>query len=604
MAYRTSPVRSLLLASLVLILLMTMLVPPCAARGLSAKVLGQVVLTVQKQYVDQVTLDHLIKGAVSGMSKYLQEHGVASPVIKPIDSGQRDNQKLYSLIDLYGSLVERYKPDATQLLYAGIRGAVASLNDPYSEFMTPQQYNDLQSMLDDPKFGGVGIYIELDAKNDNWLTVVEAMDGTPAAQKGLRSGDVITHINGKSTKGTRIEDAQNALRGQVGTSVVVTIRRKGASAPFNVTLVRAIIAPKTVSYRIIQNDIGYIKLSMFGKNTGREVKEAMQDFSRRGVDGYLLDLRNNGGGYVEAAIDLLSCFLKPGSPVVSLVTRDQRRQGYSSRSNPFPRLPLVVLVNEYSASASEITAGAIQDLKVGTLLGTKTFGKGCVQDVFQLEDNSAVKLTIAYYATPAGRYIHKKGIVPDVRVEMDPHEVGRDDDKQMAAAIARLKKDIARQPGGIARQGTPPAGPVINGPTQPVITTPSGPPIYSPPGPPIVDSPPLTDPTINAPLLPTPEPVDTPPGSTTAPGAQPGSASPPDAENAPATQGAPLRVDDQKQEYEYVRSQRCPVDGGGYHIIRQVVFSREGRYYDRVDVSCQTCNVKRSFYFEIGLPLR
>jgi carboxyl-terminal processing protease len=398
---------------------------------------------VRNEYMEEVPPSKLEQGAYKGMREYLKKQSLNAAVVP--ETASKPNDKDFSeLRHVFLAVMQKYPHvNNKQLSYAAIRGMLASLGDPYTVFLDPDEYKGLMGQLNGGNFGGLGIYIEADDKNNKALTVVEPMEGTPAMEAGIKARDVILEIDGKTTKGMALEDATKLLRGPVGSTVTLTLLR-GAET-LKIPVVRAVIRVKTLSYKIMPDKIGYIKLRVFGDNADEEMEEAFRAFDKAGVKGYILDLRNNGGGYITAALDVASKFLPTGSRVVSVAERGAPEIVYNSRPNMRPVLPMVVLINQYSASASEITAGALKDLHEGTLVGVKSFGKGSVQKIFPLPDGSALKVTTAHYHTPDGTDIHKKGINPDVNVPMKADEQMGDDknDPQLKAAITLVENKMA-----------------------------------------------------------------------------------------------------------------------------------------------------------------
>ena len=417
---------------------------PPAASSVSASsdgiaILSRIAVLVRNEFREDVTQPKLMAGAIQGMREYLKKRGCSTTRVLP--EGRADDAT--EVRRAYQAVVKAYpRIDQRQLSYAAIRGMLDVLDDPYSVFLDPEEYKGLMGQLNGGNFGGLGIYVEADDKNAKALTIVEPMEGTPAMQAGLRARDVITEIDGKSTTGMALEDATRLLRGPIGSTVSLTIKRPGVEQPFKVAVTRAQIHVKTLSYKVLDHGIGYVKLRVFGDNANEELEEAFRAFDKAGVKGYILDLRNNGGGYITSALDVSSHFLPTGSRVVSVAERGVPEIVYNSRPNLRPVLPLVILVNKYSASASEITAGAIKDLKAGTLMGEKTFGKGSVQKIFPLADGSAVKITTAHYHTPIGQDIHKKGIAPDVTIPQNPKETSVEADSTLQAAVKSLEQKM------------------------------------------------------------------------------------------------------------------------------------------------------------------
>lgn len=337
-----------------------------------------------------------------------------------------------------------------------IKEMVASLNDPYTRYLDPAAFKTLNEDLSGT-FEGIGATIGL---RDNNLAIIWPIPGTPAHKAGLLPGDLILKIDGKSTKDMLPDYAASIIRGKKGTQVRLTVKR-GSEEPFDVTIVRDTITVKYVSSGLLEDGIGYIYLSAFmgGQDTMRDLDKSMEDLLARGMEGLILDLRYNTGGALDLAIDVASRFLEPGLPVVHVIDRHKRSISYTSRENaPHYRLPIVLLVNETSASASEIVCGALKDMGVATVVGTKTFGKGLVQQIFGLSDGSGLSVTIAEYLTAGGKSINGKGIEPDVTVKL-PEETPEEQlargealasgktsmirDAQLTAAIKILKEKIA-----------------------------------------------------------------------------------------------------------------------------------------------------------------
>jgi carboxyl-terminal processing protease len=333
----------------------------------------------------------------------------------------------------------RYVSDVAgeDLLAGAVKGAVAALGDPYSEYMDAKVYKEFV-IGTKGTFGGVGIVLGM---RDKQLTIIAPIEGTPADVAGLASGDRILKINGQETKEMALDEAVGMIRGREGTDVTLTVGRGADVTDYTIT--RAIIQIKSVSGKMLEGGIGYIRLSIFNETTSSDLAAKLQELEAQGLSAVILDLRNNPGGLLDEGIKVASTFV-PQGPVVSVVVKDGTRDtAYSHLA--VPRWPLVVLVNGGSASASEIVAGAIQDTGAGTLVGVKTFGKGSVQTVIKMNDGSAVKLTIAKYLTPKDRAINGTGLEPDVTVEApapketDSKDTGRDPQLEKALEIIKQK---------------------------------------------------------------------------------------------------------------------------------------------------------------------
>ncbi len=317
------------------------------------------------------------------------------------------------------------------LMTGSLKGMVNSLGDPYSVYLDPKMYNEL--MLETKgSFGGVGIVLGV---KDKQLTVVAPIEGTPAEAAGILSGDLIVKIDGLDTKDMALDEAVGKIRGKEGSKVTLTIQRASQEAQeYNLT--RATIVLKSVSGKMLEKGIGYIRLSTFSETTGNDFTQKMNELTEQGMTSLILDLRNNPGGLIGESVKVAR-LLVPQGPIVSVIGKDGERETSQSYLEKTP-LPLVVLINGGSASASEIVAGAIQDSGAGKLIGVKTFGKGSVQRIIPLDKDSAVKITIAEYHTPKDRSIHGKGIEPDIVVEM-PKEKDAKNDPQLDKAIEVLK---------------------------------------------------------------------------------------------------------------------------------------------------------------------
>ena len=310
-----------------------------------------------------------------------------------------------------------------KLLYGAMKGMVNSLDDPYSEFMTPQDYKQFQESMAG-KFSGVGIYITI---KDGVLTVIAPLSGTPAEKAGIRAGDQILKIDGVSTKGITLSQASVKIRGKPGTTVNLYVRHTDGTEE-NIPIVRATITVDPVTSKLVDNGkIGYIQIRWFAGDAAAQLDKALSGFDLNHLDGLILDLRNDPGGYLTAAISVSSRFVDSGV-IVTTKDRVSGDQTYWSSGNTIPDLPLAVLINGGTASAAEITAGAIRDHDMGILIGQKTFGKGVIQRLFTFPDGSALKLTTGEYHTPNGNAVQGIGITPDIAVKSggDPLKVATD----------------------------------------------------------------------------------------------------------------------------------------------------------------------------------
>ena len=334
--------------------------------------------------------------------------------------------------------------------YEAIRGMLASLNDPYTRFLDPKQFKEMR-IDTSGELMGVGIQLSLD-KATKELVVVSPIEGTPASRAGVQSKDVIVSIDGKSTEGMNTEDAVKLIRGPEGSAVILGLRR--GDELIDVPLTRARIEINAVSYKLNttrdQHKVGYIRLKQFNANAAKEMREAAKALEAQDVDGYILDLRGNPGGLLEASIDIARQWLNEGI-IVSTRTREGIRDVRRATGSAITDKPLVVLIDQGSASASEILSGSLQDNGRAQLVGQKTFGKGLVQAVRGLSDGSGLTVTIAKYLTPKGTDIHKNGIEPDIKSEMNEKQLksftieklGTDQDPQYIDAKKQLIKRIS-----------------------------------------------------------------------------------------------------------------------------------------------------------------
>jgi carboxyl-terminal processing protease len=338
--------------------------------------------------------------------------------------------------------VEDVKPK--DLVQGAIRGMLATL-DPHSAYMTPDMYKEIQ-VETKGEFGGVGIQIGI---KENRLAVIAPIEGTPAQKAGIRAGDFIIKVNDETTKDLTLMEAVQKMRGAKGTKVVLTIQRDGTTDPLVFTLVRDIIRIESVRSKVIDNNVAYIRLTQFQESTARDLGRALKQFRDQKLPSVVLDLRNNPGGLLTSAVEVSEQFVGPGKLIVYIKSRDGRKDEYISRAKETPEeYPMIVLVNEGSASASEIVAGALQDWGRAVVIGTTTFGKGSVQTILPLADGSGLRLTTAKYYTPKGRSIQSTGITPDIVVKA----------QVVAAKGEKEKEDPARAQ---KPKEAPPAAPRI-----------------------------------------------------------------------------------------------------------------------------------------------
>lgn len=341
-----------------------------------------------------------------------------------------------------------------QQAYDALRDALKKLNDPYTRFMDPKQYEALSNQTSG-ELSGVGIRLEVNEKTKQ-LTVVEPLENSPAFKAGIKSGDRILAINGKATKGMTVEDASNLIRGEVGTKVTLRIGRDATSLDLPIT--RARIELQAVRYSVKQegkNRIGYIRLNEFSSHASDQMRHAIQDLTAQKVDGFVLDLRENPGGLLQASIDISRMWMDRGA-IVRTVNRQGGSEEFTASNTALTKLPMAVLVNSRSASSSEILTGALKDNGRATVVGTQTFGKALVQSVHSLSDGSGLAVTIAHYYTPKGIDISHKGVTPDVKIDLseaqqkflasNPKLIGTKQDPQYARAISVIERTTLAKP--------------------------------------------------------------------------------------------------------------------------------------------------------------
>lgn len=333
-------------------------------------------------------------------------------------SAQSGYEELKIFTEVITIINKNYVDDVKtkDMVLSAIKGMVSSL-DPHSAYLTAQQLKELQ-VETKGEFGGIGIQIGV---KEGVLTVIAPIDDTPAFRAGIKSADKILKINGESTKKMEIHEAVSKMRGQKGTSVTLTIFREGWKESKDFTIVRDIIKIKSVKPKLLSDGIGYIKLTQFQESTANDLLIALNKLKKDGMTSLILDLRNDPGGLLNVAVDTVELFLPPKKLVVYIKNRGgEKVEYYTEKENPyFEEIPMVVLVNQGSASASEIVAGALKDWSRAIIIGVQTFGKGSVQSVVTLSDGSGLRLTTAKYYTPKGTSIHNVGITPDIIVKQE-----------------------------------------------------------------------------------------------------------------------------------------------------------------------------------------
>lgn len=418
-----------------------------ATPALSAVDTRQIATSYDKltqDYYEKTSPQAIVDGARTSMLNAMKKAGVKNaklPVVHASASAAHDVALVRDQVEAAAKISGK-KLSPKLLSYAAISGMLGSVHDKYTVFLTPKEFAALNQDLDGTNFGGTGIVIMQDETTKE-ITVSSVIPNGPADKAGVQQDDEISTIDGASTKGDTLAKASDRLRGKIGTKVVLGIVRNGAPiAP--ITIVRQQIHQVSVFDRMLPGNIGYVALSVFGRTTGAELTTALKRLRKEGARAIVMDLRNNGGGYLDAAVDVSSKFI-PAGPIVSIESRGSGITTYDAEDTAIAPMPLAVLVNKYTASASEITSGAIQDDGAGVIIGAKTYGKGVVQNIYRLEDGSAIKITTARYLTPLNHDINHRGITPDIAIaeNKSPRFGEPAHDAQLRRAISYLDDRLA-----------------------------------------------------------------------------------------------------------------------------------------------------------------
>ena len=360
-----------------------------------------------------------------------------------IEKSFSENSDIYKKIDLFGEVLEKINKeyvdevDQSKSMDAAINGLLQSL-DPYSAYMTPESFDGMQTQTSG-KFGGLGIEVGMEA---GVVKVISPIDDTPAAKAGLKAGDYIVKVNNTQIQGKSLMEAVELMRGPVGSSIEITVRRRGLKKALIFNIIREIIQVQSVKSELIDNNIGYIRLTSFNENSSKQIKEKVNKLNKnKDLKGYILDLRNNPGGLLSQAIKISDFFLENGE-IVSTKSRkvSENRKWFAKKGDITNGKTLVVLINYGSASASEIVAGALKDHKRAIILGENSYGKGSVQSIIPLKNRGAIKLTISKYYLPSGKSISEVGVTPDIEVVegLDDFKFNSETDNQLNFAIKLL----------------------------------------------------------------------------------------------------------------------------------------------------------------------
>lgn len=358
----------------------------------------------------------------------------------PIVAAEND---VYKKIDLFGEVLEKINKEyvdeinQSESMDAAIDGLLQSL-DPYSAYMSPEIFNEMQTETSG-EFGGLGIEVNMES---GVVKVISPIDDTPASRAGIKAGDYIIKIDDIQVQGKSLSEAVDLMRGPVGSSIILTVRRIGQKKALTFEIVREIIQIKSVKADLLKNNVGYLRLTSFNENSGDQIREQIREFEKNGnINSYILDLRNNPGGLLSQAIRISDFFLDNGE-IVSTKSRkaSENRKWFAKKGDLIGGKTLVVLINYGSASASEIVAGALQDHKRAIILGENSYGKGSVQSIIPLKNKGAIRLTVAKYYLPSGKSISEVGVSPDIEIDEDTDEfrIKTDTDNQLSYALKLL----------------------------------------------------------------------------------------------------------------------------------------------------------------------
>ncbi len=358
----------------------------------------------------------------------------------PVVAAEND---VYKKIDLFGEVLEKINKEyvdeinQSESMDAAIDGLLQSL-DPYSAYMSPEIFNEMQTETSG-EFGGLGIEVNMES---GVVKVISPIDDTPASRAGIKAGDYIIKIDDIQVQGKSLSEAVDLMRGPVGSSIILTVRRIGQKKALTFEIIREIIQIKSVKADLLKNNVGYLRLTSFNENSGDQIREQIREFEKNGdINSYILDLRNNPGGLLSQAIRISDFFLDNGE-IVSTKSRkaSENRKWFAKKGDLIGGKTLVVLINYGSASASEIVAGALQDHKRAIILGENSYGKGSVQSIIPLKNKGAIRLTVAKYYLPSGKSISEVGVSPDIEIDEDTDEfrIKTETDNQLSYTLKLL----------------------------------------------------------------------------------------------------------------------------------------------------------------------
>ena len=399
----------------------------------SLGLIDQTYSRVSDVYYRPVDLQLLLNGSRTGLNAYLKAHKEPFTAPALTSTGSRSGDAALVRGEVISLSARDKALNESDLSRAAISGMLHGLDDPYTVYLSPREVSALNEELEGGDFGGIGVYIAQDRKTHE--TIVSPIPDNPAISAGVKTGDIVVAVDGVPSKNEALDVIEHRIRGPVGTRVTLLLQNPKTRTQRSVMITRGRVHVPSALAKM-DRGVEYIRLADFGTTSYDEVRKALLDGKSRDAKGYVLDLRANGGGLLEAAVQISSLFVPHGT-IVATIDREGDREARQALGVSVGAAPLVVLVDKYTASAAEITAGAIQDYRVGTLVGTKTFGKGVVQSIYNLPDHSALKITTARYMTPSGRDINKKGINPDVTVA-DPTTSGLPDLRKFGTTEDRV----------------------------------------------------------------------------------------------------------------------------------------------------------------------
>ncbi len=375
-------------------------------------------------------------GAGFGIGKGILKIEGGKPVLTGMDN-DKDDVDFGLFWEIWDLVDEKYNgnSDYQNMIYGSIEGMISSLSDPYSVFMDPDTTKEFMGDLDG-SFGGIGAEVSL---TKDQLTIVSPLKGSPAEKAGIKAGDLIMAIDGEDTSDMTLGKAVSLMRGDPKTEVVLTIIRESADKPLKIKIIRDVVEIESIKYELKKNKIAYVELARFADDTTRKFDEAIEKMKKDGAKKMVLDLRNNPGGYLDTAVEIVDFFLEDGVVVKEEFGDGSKKTFEATKGAKLDGFEIVILINKGSASGSEIVAGALKDYDKAYLIGETSFGKGSVQDLEEFSDGSSLRLTVAKWLTPDGIWVHEKGIEPDLVVEISDNDAKKKIDRQLEKALEYLK---------------------------------------------------------------------------------------------------------------------------------------------------------------------